>query len=61
MDYKKGLYSMEREKAGKSTSDTDRINLAKEKGLDETKFTACLSSRAYEKQVESDMALGDSK
>lgn len=52
---------MEREKAGKSTSDTDRINLAKEKGLDEVKFSACLSSRAYEKQVEDDIALGDSK
>ncbi len=61
MDYKKGLYTMEKGKAGKSTSDTDRINLAKEKGLDEVKFTACLSSRAYEKQVESDMAFGDKK
>ena len=61
MDYKKGLYSLEREKAGKSVTDAERVSLAKEKGLDETKFSSCLSSRAYEKQVESDIALGDSK
>lgn len=61
MDYKKALYSFEKNKAGKSVTDTERVTLAKEKGLDETKFSNCLSSRAYEKQVESDMALGDSK
>lgn len=61
MDYKKGLYAMEKEKAGKTTTDDDRVALAKEKGLDVAKFSTCLASRAYEKQVESDMALGDSR
>lgn len=61
MDYKKGLYAMEKEKAGKLATDADRVSLAKEKGLDEAKFSQCLSSKAYEKQVESDIALGDSK
>ncbi len=61
MNYKKGLYALEKEKAGKTVTDTNRIALAKETGLDEAKFSQCLSSRAYEKQVESDMALGDTR
>ncbi len=52
---------MEKEKAGKTATDTDRVALAKEKGLDEAKFSQCLSSKAYSSQVESDIALGDSK
>lgn len=61
MGYKKWLYAMEKTKAGKLATDADRVTLAKEKGLDEAKFSQCLSSRAYEKQVESDIALWDSK
>ena len=61
MDYKKGLYAIEKSKAGKTTTDADRIWLAKTVGLDEAKFSACLATSAYEKQVESDIALGDSK
>ncbi len=61
MEYKKGLYGLEKEKAGKTVSDTNRIVLAKETGLDEAKFSKCLTARAYEKQVESDMALGDTR
>lgn len=61
MDYKKNLYALEKEKAGKTVTDTNRIVLAKETGLDEAKFSQCLSSRAYEKQIESDMALGDTR
>ena len=48
---------MEKAKSGKTTTDEDRISLAKEKGLDEAKFSQCLSSKAYEKQVEADIAL----
>ncbi len=61
MDYKKGLYALEKEKAGKTITDANRIALAKDKGLDEAKFSQCLSARVYEKQVESDMALGEVK
>jgi protein-disulfide isomerase len=61
MGYKKGLYAMEKSKAGKTTTDADRIALAKTVGLDEAKFSTCLAASAYEKQVESDIALGDSK
>ncbi len=52
---------MEKEKAGKTTTDADRIVVAKAVGLDEAKFTSCLSNKTYSSQVESDMALGDSK
>jgi protein-disulfide isomerase len=52
---------MEKEKAGKTTTDADRIAIAKVVGLDEGKFTSCLTDKTYEKQVESDMALGDSR
>lgn len=61
MDYKKALYALEKAKAKKSVSDAERTTIAKELGMDEAKFSQCLSSRAYEKQVESDIALGDSK
>ena len=61
MDYKKWLYTMEKEKSGKTATDADRIAIAKSIGLDEAKFTTCLTSKTYEKQVESDIALGDSK
>jgi protein-disulfide isomerase len=61
MDYKKSLYMMEKEKAGKTTTDADRIAIAKAIGLDEARFTSCISNKTYEKQVESDIALGDSK
>ena len=52
---------MEKAKAGKTTTDADRVALAKTTGLDEMKFTTCLATQAYAKQVESDIALGDSK
>jgi hypothetical protein len=45
----------------KTITDANRIALAKDKGLDEAKFSQCLSARVYEKQVESDMALGEVK
>ena len=61
MDYKKSLYTMEKTKAGKTTTDGDRIAIARTIGLDEAKFTSCLTNKTYEKQVESDMALGDSR
>lgn len=61
MDYKKWLYAMEKEKAGKTTTDADRIAIAKVVGLDEAKFTSCLTNKNYSSQVESDIALGDSK
>lgn len=61
MEYKKWLYALEKSKAGKTVTDADRVNLAKEKGLNVDTFSKCLSTWAYEKQVESDMALGDTK
>lgn len=61
MEYKKWLYGLEETKAGKTVTDTDRVNLAKEHGLDEAKFSQCLSTRAYQKQVESDITLGETK
>lgn len=61
MGYKKGLYALEKSKAGKTVTDADRVALAKGLWLDETKFASCLASRAYEKQVNADIALGDSK
>ena len=61
MDYKKALYALEKSKASKTVTDSERVALAKWIGLDETKFAACLSTRAFEKQVESDMALGESR
>ncbi|MBC7503806.1 thioredoxin domain-containing protein [Candidatus Gracilibacteria bacterium] len=61
LDYKKALYAMEKAKAGKAATDEDRIALATATGLATAQFTTCLSSRAYEKQVEADIALGDSK
>lgn len=61
MDYKKWLYTMEKVKSGKSVTDAERTGLAKTLGLDEAKFSTCLTSRTYEKQVESDIALGETK
>ena len=61
MDYKKWLYTMEKEKAGKAVTDADRIAIAQTIGLDEAKFTSCLTNKTYEKQVEADIALGDSR
>ena len=61
MDYKKWLYAMEKEKVGKTATDADRIAIATTIGLDEAKFTSCLTNKTYEKQVESDIALGDSR
>lgn len=52
---------MEKSKSGKSVTDAERVNLAKTLGLDEAKFSKCLAAKAYEKQVESDIALGDAK
>ncbi len=61
MEYKKWLYALEKWKSGQSVSDDERLLLAKQFGMDEAKFSTCLSSRAYEKQIESDIALGESK
>ena len=61
MDYKKGLYTMEKGKAGKTVTDTDRIAIAQIIGLDEAKFASCLTNKTYEKQVDTDIALGDSR
>lgn len=61
MDYKKWLYALEKNKSGQNVSDDERIGIAKNLGLDEAKFSTCLSSRAYEKQIQADMALGESK
>ncbi len=61
MDYKKWLYAMEKEKASKTVTDTDRIAIAKSIGLDEAKFASCLTNKTYEKQVEADIALGDNR
>lgn len=61
MEYKKWLYALEDLKNGKTVTDEDRMNLAKEKGLNVDTFSKCLSTWAYAKQVESDMALGDTK
>ena len=47
-------------KSGKTITDKERVALAKSIGLDEAKFSDCLSKKAYEKQVDADIALGDS-
>jgi predicted DsbA family dithiol-disulfide isomerase len=52
---------MEKSKSGKTVTDAERVSLAKTLGLDEAKFSKCLASKVYEKQVESDIALGDAK
>ena len=61
VDYKKWLYALEKSKAGKTVTDEERVAIAKSLGMDEAKFSTCLTNRAYEKQVESDIALGESK
>lgn len=61
MDYKHNMYALERIKAGKTVSDEDRISIATTLNMDTAKFSTCLTSRTYEKQVESDMALGDTR
>lgn len=60
MDYKKALYALEESKAGATTTDEDRVNTAKEVGLDSLGMEACLATDRYKAQVESDMARGDS-
>ena len=61
MEYKKALYSLEKTKSGKSVSDSERVALATGLGMDEAKFSTCLSTRAYENQVAADIKLGESK
>lgn len=61
MNYKKWLYALEESKAGATTTDEDRITLAKNMGLDAPQFESCLVSRSYEAQVNADIAYGDSK
>ncbi len=56
MEYKKALYALEEVKAGALVSDTDRVNTAKETGLDGGAMETCLASNRYEAQVASDMA-----
>lgn len=60
LDYKKALYALEESKAGASVSDKDRVNIAKEAGLDAAGMQACLATDRYQAQVESDVAYGDS-
>lgn len=60
MPYKKALYSLEKNKAGATVSDKERISLASNLELDISKFTSCLSTQAYKKQVEMDITYGDS-
>ena len=61
MNYKKWLYALEKSKSWKTITDVERVALAKTLSLDEGKFSTCLASRAYEKQVAADIALGDFK
>jgi protein-disulfide isomerase len=60
LDYKKALYALEETKAGASVSDEDRVNAAKDAGLDATWMQACLATDRYQAQVESDVAYGNS-
>lgn len=58
--FKHALYDLERKKAGGKVSDTDYIAIAKNLGLDESKFSDCIKNQNYKSQVESDMKLGQS-
>jgi predicted DsbA family dithiol-disulfide isomerase len=54
--YKKTLYALEKDKAGATVSDADRIEIARANGLDVATMTQCLTENRYAKQVESEIA-----
>lgn len=58
--FKHALYDLERKKAGGKVSDADYIAIAKNLGLNESKFSDCVKNQNYKSQVESDMKLGQS-
>ena len=60
VDFKKALYTLEEGKAGATVEDEDRVNTAKEAGLDGGAMQMCLATNRYEAQVKSDMTYGDS-
>lgn len=61
MEYKKTLYSLEEQKAGATTTDADRVEIARANGLDAAAMTQCLADNRYAAQVDAEMAEGDAK
>lgn len=57
--YKKTLYALEKDKAGATVSDADRIEIARANGLDVAIMTQCLAENRYAKQVENEIAEWD--
>jgi protein-disulfide isomerase len=51
---------LEMSKSGGKVSDTERIDALVAVWLDKEKISSCLSSEAFKKQVETDLAYGDS-
>jgi protein-disulfide isomerase len=59
VEYKKALYALEDTKNWATVSDEDRVNAAKEAGLDGADMEVCLASNRYQAQVDSDVAYGN--
>lgn len=63
MDYKKSLYALESEKrnaSSKTVTNDERIDLAKNLGLDVDTFSQCLTNGDFRGQIEADIAFGRS-
>lgn len=60
METKKALYAMEEKKAWGKVSDSDRMTILGDAGLDTSLLGKCLASEAFKGQVDADMARGES-
>lgn len=60
-EFKKTMYSLEKQKAGATVTDADRIELARANGLDVAAMTQCLKDNRYASQVDADIQSGETK
>lgn len=58
-EYRDGLYQLEDAKKGARVTDAERVAKAKEIGLDEAAFSACLTGAKYQKALEREIAQGN--
>lgn len=53
------MYALEKAKQNADVFDQERVQVAKDAGIDEAAFTSCYSEGWYAKQIEAEMAEGD--
>ncbi len=59
IEYKKAIYGLEEERMWAKVTDTDRVKLATDLGLDQGKFNVCLEQKNYAGRIAADVKDGD--